>query len=59
MTPLHFAVMSGNSHIVKKLLVKDCDRNIISYNGKRAIDIARENSYLNIIDMINDNRGIC
>lgn len=41
MTPLHLAVMSGNSHIVKRLLIKGCDRNVVSYTGKRPIDIAR------------------
>jgi palmitoyltransferase len=41
MTPLHLAVMSGNGRIVKKLLLKGCDRNIKSYNGKYPLDIAR------------------
>jgi ankyrin repeat protein len=34
MTPLHLAVMSGNGRIVKKLLLKGCDRNIRAYNNK-------------------------
>lgn len=41
MTPLHLAVMSGNARIVKKLLLKGCDRNVRSYNGKLPLDIAR------------------
>ena len=41
MTPLHLAVMSGNGRIVKKLLLKGCDRNIENYNGKLALDIAK------------------
>jgi palmitoyltransferase len=41
MTPLHLAVMSGNGRIVKKLLIKGCDRNIANYSGKKAIEIAQ------------------
>jgi ankyrin repeat protein len=37
MTPLHLAVMSGNGHIVKKLLLKGCDRSIKASNGKLAL----------------------
>jgi hypothetical protein len=58
MTPLHLATMSGNGRIVKKLLIKGCDRNIRAYNGKLALDIARENEYKNIADMIIDKQGI-
>jgi len=41
MPPLHLAVMSGNGRIVKKLLLKGCDRNIKAYNGKLPLDIAK------------------
>jgi hypothetical protein len=58
MTPLHLAVMSGNGHIVKKLLLKGCNRNIKAENGKLPLDIATENEYNNIIDMITDKQGI-
>lgn len=58
MTPLHLAVMSGNGRIVKKLLLKGCDRNIRAYNGKLPLDIAKENEYKNIADMIIDKQGI-
>jgi palmitoyltransferase len=58
MTPLHLAVMSGNGRIVKKLLLKGCDRNIKAYNEKLPIDIARENQYKNIVEMIVDKQGI-
>ena len=40
MTPLHLAVMSGNGRIVKKLLVKGCDRHIPNYSGKLPLDLA-------------------
>jgi palmitoyltransferase len=41
MTPLHLAVLSGNGRIVKKLLLKGCDRSIKDNNGKLALDMAR------------------
>lgn len=40
MTPLHLAVMSGNGRIVKKLLVRGCDRTIKNYSNRSALDIA-------------------
>ena len=43
MTPLHLAVMSGNGRIVKKLLLKGCDRNTKAFNGKLPLDVAIEN----------------
>lgn len=58
MTPLHLAVMSGNGRIVKKLLLKGCDRNIRAYNGKLPLDIAKQNEYKNISEMIIDKQGI-
>lgn len=58
MTPLHLAVMSGNGRIVKKLLLKGCDRTIRAYNGKLPLDIAKQNEYKNIADMIIDKQGI-
>ena len=50
--------MSGNGRIVKKLLIKGCDRNIKAYNGKLALDLATENEYKNITEMIIDKQGI-
>jgi palmitoyltransferase len=41
MTPLHLAVMSGNGRIVKKLLVKGCDRKIKNFNERLPLDIAK------------------
>jgi len=58
MTPLHLAVMSGNGRIVKKLLTRGCDRNIRNYSNKLALDIAIENEYKNITEMIVDKQGL-
>jgi palmitoyltransferase len=43
MTPLHLAVMSGNGRIVKRLLLKGCNRNIKTNSGKLPLDIAKDN----------------
>jgi palmitoyltransferase ZDHHC13/17 len=43
MTPLHLAVISGNGRIVKKLLVRGCNRNLKNYAGKLPLDLAYEN----------------
>lgn len=43
MTPLHLAVMSGNGRIVRKLLLKGCDRTIKNFSDKSALDIAQAN----------------
>ena len=40
MTPLHMAVIAGNNKIVKRLLIKGCNRNIHSKNNKLPINIA-------------------
>lgn len=58
MTPLHMAVISGNYRIVKKLLIRGCNRNISSLTNKMPLDLAYENDYKNIIDMIEDKSSI-
>jgi ankyrin repeat protein len=40
MTPLHLAVLSGSSQVVKKLLLGGCDRTIKSKTGQSAYDLA-------------------
>ena len=40
MTPLHFAVVSDNMRIVKKLLVFGCDKTIKNKRGQTAYDLA-------------------
>lgn len=58
MTPLHLAVLSGNGRIVRKLLIKGCDRNIKNFKGKLPLDLAIENEYATITEMIRDRMGI-
>jgi ankyrin repeat protein len=41
-TPLHLGVISGNSRLVRKLLIKGADKNIFDKQGKKPIDIARD-----------------
>ena len=52
------AVISGNYKIVKKLLIRGCNRNISSLTNKLPLDLAYENDYKNIIDMIEDKSSI-
>ena len=44
--------MSGNSRIVRKLLIRGADRNIKDIHGKKPYDIAVENEFNNIKDML-------
>ena len=48
LTPLHLSVISGNSRVVRKLLLRGSDRETIDNNNKKPIDIAKENEYTNI-----------
>ena len=44
--------MSGNSRVVRKLLIKGAEREIKDKNGKRPIDIAEDNDFKNIFEML-------
>ncbi len=51
-TSLHLAVLSGNARVVRRVLVKGADKNIRDKDERLAIDIARENQYNNIIQLL-------
>lgn len=40
LTPLHLAVISGNSRVVRKLLIKGANKNLLDKNNKTPADIA-------------------
>jgi len=42
LTPLHLGVISGNSRLVRKLLIKGANKNTKDKNGKTAFDLAKE-----------------
>ena len=44
--------MSGNSRVVKKLLVRGADRHKKNLDNKSPIDIATEHNYKNILKMM-------
>ena len=52
LTPLHLAVISGNTRIVRKLLVRGANRNIRDKQNKLPIDLAIENEFINIEKML-------
>ena len=43
MTPLHLATMSGNTKIVKKLLIRGSNKALKENNGATPADLAKEN----------------
>ena len=58
-TPLHLAVISSNAKIVRRLLQKGADRNMIDKNFKKPIDIAKENDFHNIYSMLEVKNKYC
>jgi ankyrin repeat protein len=52
LTPLHLAVISGNTRIVRKLLVRGANRKIRDKQNKLPIDLAIENEFVNIEKML-------
>ena len=51
-TPLHLATITGNSRIIRNLLLKGAERSILDKRNKTAMIIAVENNYANIIEML-------
>ena len=58
LTPLHLGCMSGNSRVVKRLLIKGADKTIKDAHGKTAADIANENDFTNIEKMLIENSNL-
>ncbi|XP_052902367.1 ankyrin repeat domain-containing protein 27-like [Anopheles moucheti] len=51
-TPLHYAVEQNNLQLVQMLLEADADRSIRNLQGKRPIDIAKNNLYFNVVNLL-------
>lgn len=58
MAPLHLAVLSGNSKVVRRLLQSGCDRSLTNLKGQTALDLAVEKGYVSIAKMIEDRVGL-
>ena len=51
-TALHLATITGNSKIVRRLLIKGADCNISDKIGKKPADLAKDNHFHNIFNML-------
>lgn len=56
-TPLHLGVISGNAKVVRRLLIKGADVNIVDKTGKTPSDLAKANEFGNIYEMIEQPKG--
>ena len=52
LTPLHLAVLSGNSKIVRRLLIKGAKKDAKDKEGKLPVDLAKINDFVNIQNML-------
>ncbi|KAL4461582.1 hypothetical protein ABPG74_016206 [Tetrahymena malaccensis] len=57
LTPLHLAVISGNARVVRKLLQRGANRNALDNNLKTPAQLADENEYHNIQQMLEKTGG--
>ncbi|KAL4490790.1 hypothetical protein ABPG72_021844 [Tetrahymena utriculariae] len=57
LTPLHLAVISGNARVVRKLLQRGANRNALDNNQKTPVQLADENEYHNIQQMLEKTGG--
>ena len=51
-TPLHLAVIASNMKIVRRLLQKGADKNMIDKNFKKPVDIAKDNDLHSIYNLL-------
>lgn len=49
---MHLAVISGNTRVVRKLLIKGSDKTMRDKQGKTPADLAKENGFHNILKML-------
>ncbi|EAR94876.1 DHHC zinc finger protein (macronuclear) [Tetrahymena thermophila SB210] len=57
LTPLHLAVISGNARVVRKLLQRGANRNALDNNQKTPAQLADENEFHNIQQMLEKTGG--
>ena len=55
---LHYAVISKNESLLKKLLVRGADKNIKNKKGQLPYDLAYENNYRDIANILSANNSI-
>eukprot|EP01016_Furgasonia_blochmanni_P046407 TRINITY_DN6681_c0_g1_i3.p1 TRINITY_DN6681_c0_g1~~TRINITY_DN6681_c0_g1_i3.p1 ORF type:complete len:526 (+),score=75.36 TRINITY_DN6681_c0_g1_i3:104-1579(+) len=53
-SPLHLAVISGNTRVVRRLLIKGANKHLRDKSGKLPVDIAQENNFTNIVSLLED-----
>ena len=53
-TPLHYAAFCGSTDVAKKLLAAGADVNSISADGRTALSIAKDESRVDIVNLIMD-----
>ncbi|KAL4461578.1 hypothetical protein ABPG74_016202 [Tetrahymena malaccensis] len=58
LSPLHLAVISGNAKAVKRLLLKGANRNLKDKKDQTPGQLAQQEGYENIANMIDSNDGI-
>lgn len=57
LTALHLGAMSGNQRIIKRLLIKGCDKRIADRQNELASDKARQNEFRNIEKLLLEENG--
>ena len=57
-TPLHFACLNGNIEMVKLFVKSPINIQILDKSGKTALDLATDNAHLEIVQLLNEIKGI-